>query len=101
MINKLKKIFQHTSALDSRWRTEGSPELLGADFTTGWHVEADGDKLVTLEHDGHDLVPVRVSQYRRGGVVVRLPGLSFSCVKHLEYPGNLLGVSSDHVALGH
>ena len=73
-----------TSALHSGGRSEGSPERFGTHLTAGRHVEADGHKLVALQHHRHDLVPVCVGQDGRRGVVVRLPGLSLTSVQDLS-----------------
>ena len=65
-------------------------------------MEADGHELVPLQHHRHDLPGVPgVAQDGGSGVVVRLPRLPLASVEHLEDPGNLLGVGSDHVTLGH
>ena len=72
-----------TSTLHSWGWSKGSPQRLGAHLAAGRHVETDGDKLVALQHHRHDLVPVRVGQDGRRGVVVRLPGLSLTSVQDL------------------
>ena len=112
------KYFLLTSALHCWRRSEGSPELFGAYFTTGWHVEADGHKLMTLQHHRHNLVSIRVTQHWRSSIVIRLARLSLPSIQHLsirirklfqrkivdvhlEYSWNLLGVCSDNITLGH
>lgn len=97
-----KFLIQLTSALYSRRRSEGSPERLGAELAAGGHVEADGHELVPLQHHRHDLPGVPgVAQDGGRRVVVRLPRLPLASVQNLEDPGDLLGVCSDHVTLGH
>jgi hypothetical protein len=48
-------------------------------------VEADGHKLMSLHNDGGYLVPVtNLSQNRGSSILIRLAGLSFTSIKHLQ-----------------
>ena len=74
-----------TSTLYSRWWSERSPERLGAGLTTGRHVEADGHKLMAFHDNGGNLVSVTMLPHHRwGGILIRLAGLSFPSIQHLN-----------------